>query len=361
MRSNLLKELCLLKLYEKFITDSKKGKRLQPSGKRISRGTIDNYYNTYRLLRSFSEKKKFQLIIKTDRYMNRRELNSERNYWKKFYKRFTDFLYKDCGHFDNYVGQNIKNVRTFFNYLKKELVLGIGDFYKQFYVRKEEIAIFPLMPEELNYLIGNQAFEDSLGRRMKEVKDFFVFGCTVALRVSDLINLKKSNLRVIGNQHYLSVCSIKTNTETLIKLPPYAIDIVRKYSKRKRLLPHFNKSNLNKFIKQLLELAGLTQFVQKQRGKRGVPIEAKSFGIEAQSSPRFCDLASTHTMRRTAITTMLSLGVNEQLVRKISGHAPGSKEFYRYVSWAQSYQDQETERMFARLTGLNSAASQVPQ
>jgi len=51
-------------------------------------------------------------------------------------------------------------------------------------------------------------------------------------------------------------------------------------------------------------------------------------------------------MRRTAITTMLSLGVPEAVVRKISGHAPGSKEFYRYVQWAQSYQDAETEKMF---------------
>ncbi|MBX9783710.1 MAG: hypothetical protein K2X48_10500 [Chitinophagaceae bacterium] len=41
----------------------------------------------------------------------------------------------------------------------------------------------------------------------------------------------------------------------------------------------------------------------------------------------------------------------EQVVRKISGHAPGSKEFYRYVNWAQSYQDMETDKMFAQLAG----------
>jgi hypothetical protein len=37
------------------------------------------------------------------------------------------------------------------------------------------------------------------------------------------------------------------------------------------------------------------------------------------------------------------------VVRKISGHAPGSKEFYRYVFWAQTYQDMETEKMFSKL------------
>lgn len=54
-------------------------------------------------------------------------------------------------------------------------------------------------------------------------------------------------------------------------------------------------------------------------------------------------------MRRTAITTMLCLGVPEQIVRKISGHSSGTKEFYRYVLWAQTYQDKETENMFEQL------------
>jgi hypothetical protein len=47
---------------------------------------------------------------------------------------------------------------------------------------------------------------------------------------------------------------------------------------------------------------------------------------------------------------MLSLGVPEQIVRKISGHSPGSKEFYRYVHWAQAYQDKATEHVFEKLS-----------
>jgi hypothetical protein len=73
------------------------------------------------------------------------------------------------------------------------------------------------------------------------------------------------------------------------------------------------------------------------------------------SNPRnaFCrtPLQNIHTMRRTAITVMLSPGVREQVVRKISGHAAGSKKFYRYVSFAQTYQDPETEKMFDKLKG----------
>jgi len=347
---NSSKELSFTNFYLKFIIDSRKGRRLQPNGKRISEGTVKNYEYSLQLVHLFCEKKNFSLRIRPARKLNKRELLAEKNYWKKFYNRFCDYLYNDCNFYDNYAGQHIKNLKAFFNYLNKELMPGVGDFHKQFYVRKEDISIFPLMPEELGFLIYNMEFDASLDRRMKEVKDFVVFGCTVALRFSDLNSLKMSNVRNINEQHYLSVRSKKTGVDTLIKLPSYAVEITRRYKKlNKRLLPTFNKSNLNKYIKKLFELAGFTYHVMVTRAKRGKTCELKKIHADKKHAFRFCDVATTHTMRRTAITTMLSLGVPEQIVRKISGHSPGSKEFYRYVSWAQSYQDKETEKMFSRL------------
>lgn len=335
--------------YERFIKDSRNGRRLQPNGKKISPGTVANYGFTLGLLKKFIEAKQFVLRIRPARWLNSRELETEINYWKKFYRLFTAYLYEECGYFDNYAGLNIKNIRAFFNYMNKDRALGTGDFHKQFYAHKEEIAIFPLMPEELNFLTYDRQFANSLKARMKEVKDFFVFGCTVALRFSDLNALKKNNIRQVNGQYYLVVKSKKTSVDTLIKLPPYAVEIIQKYSRlKKRLLPPFNLTNLNKFIKLLLEKAGFTQAVLITRNRRGKPVELK-MGDRDKKPYRFCDVASTHTMRRTAITTMLSLGVSEQVVRKISGHAPNSKEFYRYVFWSQTYQDQETEKMFAKL------------
>jgi site-specific recombinase XerD len=348
LRAKTKKELPFLPLFDKFISDSKKGRRLQPNGKKLSAGTIANYGYTKLLLEKFCNEKTFELRIRRAKYLNRREADVEKNYWKKFYKRFTDYLYEDLGCYDNYIGQNIKNIKAFFNYLNKDLAMGTGEFHKLFYVRKEEIEIFPLMPEELNFLIYDKSFEDSLSPRMREVKDVFVFGCTVALRVSDLLALKRSSLRKAGGQHYLAVRSIKTATDTMVRLPDYAVGILDRYAKRRtRLLPAFNKVNLNRYIKLLLEQAGFTHEVSYKRERRGRPMAISKKG---KGKPvRFCDVASTHTMRRTAITTMLCLGMPEQIVRKISGHAPGTKEFYRYVLWAQSYQDGETEKMFEKL------------
>lgn len=348
-KRNRKKTFCFFSLYETFIQDSKRGKRLQPNGKRISKGTITNYTCTQKLLLAFAEKKKFTLRIRPASVLTKIERERERNYWKKFYKRFTDYLYDDCGYFDNYIGQTIKNIKVFFNYLNKDKAMEAGQFHKQFYVRKEEIPIFPLMPEELSYLIYDKELEKGLSSRMKQVKDVFVFGCTVALRISDLLALTKSNIRILNHQYYLSVRSIKTSTDTLIKLPEYAKAIVLKYNKTKgKLLPSFNKSNLNKYIKRLLEQAGFTHEVLVQRERRGKPVLLKK-GQAKNKVYRFCDVASTHTMRRTAITTMLCLGMPEQVVRRISGHAPHTKEFFRYVLWAQIYQDQETEKVFEKL------------
>lgn len=228
------------------------------------------------------------------------------------------------------------------------MALGVGLFHKHFYVRKEEVPIFPLMPEELSFLIHDQAFEASLSPRLREVKDVFVFGCTVALRVSDLLALKRSNLRVVSGQHYLAVRSQKTATDTLIKLPSYAVAILNKYKRKSSgVLPRFNKSNLNQNIKILLEKAEFKQEVTLHREKRGQAIVKRKGAVGGCC--RFCDVASTHTMRRTAITTMLCLGLPEGVVRKISGHAPNTKEFYRYVLWAQSYQDSAMDKAFQML------------
>jgi site-specific recombinase XerD len=254
------KPLSFLKLFERFIRDTKRGKRLLPNGERISKGTVASYNYTLNILKRFCIAKGFYLRIIPVYNLSSLELSRERNYWQNFYKKISDFMYAELGYFDNYAGLNIKNIRAFFNYLNKNRGLGAGEFHKSFYVRKQETSIFPLTPEQLNYLIYNKEFEDSLNARMKQVKYFFVFGCTVALRFSDLKSLRTSNIKFIDQNHYLVVRSKKTNRESVIKLPTYSIEILDKYTrfKKKILLPNFNIANLNLYIKRLLEKAGYT-------------------------------------------------------------------------------------------------------
>jgi integrase len=66
--------------------------------------------------------------------------------------------------------------------------------------------------------------------------------------------------------------------------------------------------------------------------------------VDRKINYRFCDLISSHTMRRTAITTMLRMGMNETNVRLISGHAAHSPSFYRYVFYADSFMEEEMDK-----------------
>lgn len=337
------------KLYDRFLQETKKGKRVQKNGKRIRNSSIEPYIWLRKLLYDFSVEKKFPLHIPLVGEMKKRELLAEKKYWTTFYERFTNYLYDDLQCYDNYVGSNIKRLRAFFNYLSAQKDMNVGSFHKRFYAFAEDIEIITLLPEQLNFLIYNKEFENSLPEHLKKTKDMFVFGCTVALRVSDIFKLSSTNIESINGKHYLKVLSQKTNTYTRIMLPDYAVEITKKYPKTKKtIFPEISNARFNKNIKSLIERTNWTDTRTKIRTRRGIPVPVYK-NDKTKEPYRFCDLITSHTMRRTAITTMLCLRMPENLVRKISGHAPNSKEFYRYVQLSQIYMDEETEKVFEQI------------
>jgi integrase len=302
-----------------------------------------------KILQDFSSQKNFILKVKHIKNSNQRLFKSEMVYWKKFHNQFIDYMLNDLNGFDNHVNSQIKLIKVFFSYLKEEKNIDVLQFSKKIYnTSPEEIPVIVLKPEQLNFLIYDKEFEQTLKPTLKTMKDVFVFGCTVALRYSDLMQLNFSNLEVFNGIYYLNVNSKKTGTYTRIKLPDYAVEILKKYKLKNRLLPFINMVLINKRVKQLTELAGWTEVMPKTRAKKGVPQKIYK-DVSKKIEYRFCDLVTSHTMRRTAITTMLLLGMNETLVRKISGHAPNSKEFYKYVSYSQKFLDTETDSVFEKL------------
>ncbi|MFN8266120.1 MAG: tyrosine-type recombinase/integrase [Chitinophagaceae bacterium] len=345
----MTKEYKLLPLFEDFIRDTLKGRRLKPNGDRIKVQTVVNYQQVLKLLQGYCQVRNIDLRVRIVNRRSQREMRVEMNYWKKFYRYFSSYLYHDRKCYDNYSGLVFKTIRSFFNYLKTDRLIDFGDFHRQFYVKSEEIPVITLLPHQLRFLIQDKEFEASLPKHLAETKDLFVFGCTVALRYSDLLNLRYRDIEHVNGVSYLSVKTIKTETPVRVKLPEYASDIILKRKGRKQASGHVFKKRammqINKNIRKLMELAGWTQLTGKRRKRDGVYQEVKSVKIEIGKGYRFCDLVSSHTMRRTAITTMLILGMPEHVVRKISGHAADGKAFYRYVNFVQSYLDTEIDKV----------------
>lgn len=344
------KEIEFFQLFSAFIAETKSGKRLKKDGSRIKSGTIQHYEVVKNELLRFQDKSGFVIKLKSHKRFNARELKADANYWKRFYRKYSDYLYAN-GAYDNYVGAHFKIIRTFFNYLKNDKGFYLGDMHKVFYVRTENIPITVLTPEQLNFLIYNKEFEQSLPAYLRRTKDIFVFGCTVALRFSDLMKLTKRNIEKSGNSVYLKTRSIKTSADTIVKLPDYAEVIIAKNKGNAHLLPQISNNRLNLTIKELCFRAGWIDEIGKKRERKGISklIALQNPDKTKVVSHRFCDLVSTHTMRRTAITTMLSLGMPEIMVRNISGHSSNSKEFYKYVKYAQQFIDHEIDKVHAAL------------
>lgn len=339
----MLKQHALLPLFQKFITSCKTGKRLKKDGSRIKPQTIVNYVHCQKLIVDYTIEMEIELIIYEVRGNNKREHIMLKKYWGDFYRQFTEYLYNKKKCYDNYTGQNIKMIRTFFNWLNESYGICTGHYHKSFYVVKEEIPILTLTVEQLQYLVFNKAFEDTLSKPLQNCKDIFVIGCMVGLRYSDLSKIKLKNIEERDGCRYLKVRSKKTGIDTLVKLPGHAIEIINKYKKNKAsLLPTISLFGFNKNIKKIGELAGWVMPISKIRARKGITREI--FNPNKQPV-RFCDEMSSHTMRRTCITTMLTSGMPEYIVRKISGHTSDSKEFFRYVNLAQSLMDKEIEKM----------------
>lgn len=343
------KTVKLIPLFENFINLSNNGKRRKKNGERITKKSIQKYAYALKHLREFEIQKKFDLRICSNKKLNYREFVSEKNYWKKFYNQFTKYLYKEKDCYDNYVGTNIKIIRTFFKYLEEEKNFYLRPYYTNFYVRKENVNIFTLTYERLHFLIHNREFEDSLTPGRRRIKDVFVFGCTVGLRISDIYDLKVINVKKIDTNYYLEKRSLKTKTHTKIKLPEYAVKIFKKYARKRRsgyLFPKISVINFNKNLKQIGFEAGWTENVIKYREKMGIV-------KKSASTKKFYEIMSSHMMRRTAISTMLILGMNENAVRSISGHSNNSAAFYRYVNYVQAYLDKEIDIVHNKLNNTN--------
>ncbi|MCP9752438.1 tyrosine-type recombinase/integrase [Ferruginibacter sp. HRS2-29] len=346
------KEYPVIPLFETFIKDSLKGKRLKADGSRIKRQTIHNYSYVLGYLTEFEEYTKTKLRVKVFRSQSTRAFKAEIKYWKTFYRQFTQFLYSKKKCFDNYVGSVMKNIRAFFNYLNREMGIKTGDHYKSFYVNKEDVPIVTLLPEQLQFLINDGSFNNRLSGSLMKAKNIFIFGCTVALRVSDLFALKFTDMEKVGGAWYLPVKTQKTGSIVRIKLPAYAMTIIETFraasGKRVTIFPPIPRYRFNNQLKEISCLAGWTSCVGKQRKKRGVKHELTLSNRNHQY--RFCDLVSSHTMRRTAITTMLMLGMKEHVVKQISGHSGDSKSFYRYINLVQSYLDNDMDIVFQKLS-----------
>lgn len=86
-----------------------------------------------------------------------------------------------------------------------------------------------------------------------------------------------------------------------------------------RLLPKINQNIYNRQIKKILKLLGIDRMVTVIDNKTREPIQKP-----------ICDIATSHTARKTFIGNLYKKVKDPNLVASLSGHTDGSRAFARY-------------------------------
>ena len=134
--------------------------------------------------------------------------------------------------------------------------------------------------------------------RLDHVRDIFIFCCYTGLAYADVSKLNNSHIEV-GQDGiiWIKLNRTKSKSRSVIPLLPRAREILDKYSQfaktnpEKKLLPVISNQNLNKYLKEIAVLCGITKRV------------------------------SMHLARHTFATTVtLEKGIDIMTVSKMLGH-----------------------------------------
>jgi len=287
-----------------LIKESEEGSRIGKNGKKISKATIVSYKTTLKHLEKYQE-------------ADRRNINYDQ-VDLKFYKKFTSYL-QSQNFMPNTIGKNIKNIKVF---LKEANKRGLTDNQNyrddEFRVYQEETEQIYLNDSELMGLY-NLDLKDS--SRLEKVRDLFIIGCFTGLRFSDLGQMKAEHF--IADNTRLRINTLKTGEIVEIPLHWTVKELHKKYDGR---LPEtISNQKMNKYIKEICQLAGFNEKISIAKTKGGLRVD--------RSFPKH-ELVTVHTARRSFATNMYLAGVPTISIMKITGHRT-EKAFLRYIKISQ--------------------------
>lgn len=220
---------------------------------------------------------------------------------------------------DNFVAGTLKKIRTFFTWCNLQDITTNRPFDKYTGIKTEKYGTpYYLTKEERDHIAD---FDLTEHPQLAIQRDIFIFQCLIGTRVSDLRQLKKSN--IVGDMvEYVPQKTKKERTETVrVPLCDKAQEIISRYadSDADRLLPFISDQRYNDAIKKICKLCGID---------RVVTIINPTTGKDERRP--ICEIASSHMARRTFIGNLYKQVQDPNLVGSMTGHKEGSKSFARY-------------------------------
>jgi len=228
----------------------------------------------------------------------------------QFYESYMDYQYNVKGNSQNLFGKRIKTIKTFLNDATKKNINKHLMFYG-FKVLKRRSDNIYLNEDDLKKIYK---LDLSKNKRLERVRDLFIVGSRTGLRFSDLTTLRKEDITKDGIRFQSDKTEKVLNTVIIEETQ----EILEKYNYQ---LPKISNTNLNKYIKEVGELADISEVSYKDTFKSGKPISKKLKKYER---------ISCHTARRSFATNMYKREFPIYYLMKITGHKKES-DFLDYI------------------------------
>lgn len=309
-------KMTLRKYIDRYKMEIKTGARLTDRGTVYAAGTINAINQACERLKKFEAKKKH--VYDFDEI----DMN--------FYKDYTAYMNKE-GYSINTTGKCIKQLKSILSAAESEGYHSNTKFKdKRFKGQRVEVDNIYLTKEELKKMMDVDLSKKGYGFDL--ARDIFMVGVWTAQRVSDYNNIHREDIEdyesrsivdepdpknpgktraMIVTKKYkvINIRQKKTGAKVAIPCSPDLLRILEKYNFD---IPHLSDQNINDNIKDIAQMAGLTEEVPIVTTKGGKPV--------TEMIPKY-KLVHSHTARRTGATLMYLSGMDVYDIMKITGHS----------------------------------------
>ncbi len=270
--------------------------------KPLAKSTLKPYNNTLRIIKDYEASIGRKLMFD--------------HITLSFHSDFIQYL-QNQDFTDNYIGTQIKNIKTVMNdAFERDLHRNL-DYQKSGFTKpKEEINHIYLTMDEIKR-IKNINYTNR--PQLDVARDLFVIAAVTGLRVSDYKKLTTENIKSHNKIKYLEIKTQKTGKIVYIPLHPFIKDILKKRRNQ------FPKMIPEQKINDALKIIG-----KKAKLKDEIEIERTIGGVKKLSKYKKHELLTNHTARRSFCTNAYKADMPVIDIMAISGHT-SEKVFYNYI------------------------------
>ncbi|MFD2786264.1 site-specific integrase [Hymenobacter rubripertinctus] len=224
---------------------------------------------------------------------------------------------------DNTINKHLGRLKAFMKWAAKRGYTTNTALAQVSWARREPDVI-ALAAAELAAL---ESLPLAAGSRLDKARAWFLLACYTGLRYSDLVSIQPQHLRPATDKlpAHLRLTAKKTRAVVNVPLSALALAIVNRLLAGELATVKdqpITNPVLNRFLKELGELAGIDSPVEVIRYRGGV--------ADVTTCPKYEKL-TVHTARRTFVTLNLGKGMSAEFVMKLTGHT-SYKSFQRYVN-----------------------------